>query len=268
MMLPSRKYCRTLHAPISLGTSSDDRFMPRGYLRAFAEAPEGLIISEKLDGQNNCLNQYGVFARSHTSPSQHPWDRPLWQRWQLIKKDLKNLEIFGENMFGIHSIAYRKLESYFYVFAVREGDYWLSWEEVKFYAALLDFPTVPEIPISRPLRAFFDGQNTEEQILAQWLEENLEMPWQKSVETGGKLAGYDPKTKEPCSEGFVVRHRAGFSSQNKLIDTAENEFGNLFKLVRASHVKTEVHWSKTWQAAPLCDYEKYKWFGYEYLGSG
>ncbi len=55
--------------------------------------------------------------------------------------DLKNIEIFGENMYGIHSIAYKNLESYFYVFAVREGDVWLSWEEVKFYAELFDFPT-------------------------------------------------------------------------------------------------------------------------------
>ena len=27
-----QKYARSLHAPISLGTTSDDRFMPRGYL--------------------------------------------------------------------------------------------------------------------------------------------------------------------------------------------------------------------------------------------
>ena len=27
-----QKYARSLHAPISLGTTSDDRFMPRGFL--------------------------------------------------------------------------------------------------------------------------------------------------------------------------------------------------------------------------------------------
>lgn len=30
---------------------------------------------------------------------------------------------------------------------MRQGDYWLSWEEVKFYAALFDFPTVPELTL-------------------------------------------------------------------------------------------------------------------------
>ena len=114
----SQKYSRTLHAPISLGTTSDDRFIPSGYLKAFADMDD-VVITEKLDGQNNCFNKYGVFARSHAAPSLHPWDKPLRERWQLIKNDLNDLEIFGENMYAIHSIAYRKLESYFYVFAVK-----------------------------------------------------------------------------------------------------------------------------------------------------
>ena len=36
-MNESRKYCRSLHAQISLGTTSDDRFMPNGYIKAFAK---------------------------------------------------------------------------------------------------------------------------------------------------------------------------------------------------------------------------------------
>ena len=83
-MNQSQKYCRTLHAPISLGTTSDDpagicfavRIMPRGYLQAFADMKD-LVITEKLDGQNNCFNKYGVFARSHSAPSIHPWDKPF-----------------------------------------------------------------------------------------------------------------------------------------------------------------------------------------------
>ncbi|MGB1019407.1 MAG: RNA ligase family protein, partial [Chitinophagales bacterium] len=128
-MNESRKYCRSLHAQISLGTTSDDRFMPNNYVKSFAEM-DNLVLTEKLDGQNNCFNKYGVFARSHTAVSAHPWDKPLRERWELIKNDLNDLEIFGENMYGIHSIAYKNLESYFYVFAVRDGDTWLSWEEV------------------------------------------------------------------------------------------------------------------------------------------
>ena len=75
----SRKYCRSPHAHISLGTSSDDRFMPTGYVRSFAEK-EALVLTEKLDGQNNCFSKRGVFARSHAAPTEHPWDRPMRER--------------------------------------------------------------------------------------------------------------------------------------------------------------------------------------------
>lgn len=262
-MNQSRKYCRSLHAKISLGTTSDDRFMPDGYLKAFAEM-DALVLTEKLDGQNNCFNKDGVFARSHAAPTVHPWDKPLRDRWELIKKDLGDLEIFGENMYGIHSIAYRKLESYFYVFAVRENDTWLSWEEVKSYAAMLDFPTVPEIPISKALKSMYQENQDENRILRKWLQENLLMDWDKSVETPGLLSGYDPKTGNDCSEGFVIRNASKFTTNGGNIPTNENEFNNLFKLVRSSHVQTDVHWSKTWQPAKLVDYAKYNWYGYEF----
>ena len=209
-MSHSTKYCRSLHAQISLGTTSDDRFMPNGYVAAFAEM-DNLILTEKLDGQNNCFKKEGLFARSHTAPTVHPWDKPLRDRWQLIKNDLGNLELFGENMYGIHSIAYDQLESYFYVFGAREGDQWLSWEEVKFYAQLFDFPTVPEINVEISLAALFQEDQDENKILATWFEKNLGMNWETSVETAGLLGGYDPSNRKACSEGFVVRNANGLS---------------------------------------------------------
>ena len=263
-MNESRKYGRTLHAPISLGTTSDDRFMPKGYLKAFAQM-EDLVLTEKLDGQNNCFNKYGVFARSHTSPSIHPWDKPLRERWQLLKNDFNDLEIFGENMYAIHSIAYRKLESYFYVFAVREKDQWLSWEEVKFYAEIFDFPTVPEIKIKKKLKDYFVDNKDENKLLEEWLAINLGMPWVESVQTEGILGGYSPENGKSCSEGFVIRNKNEFKTNEGVIPTAANEFNNLFKIVRKSHVKTDVHWTKTWKPSQLINYSKYHWFSYQFM---
>lgn len=265
-MNQSRKYCRTLHAPISLGTTSEDRIMPTGYLKAFVEM-EDLVITEKLDGQNNCFNKYGVFARSHSAPSIHPWDKPLRERWELLKNDLNDLEIFGENMYAIHSIAYSKLESYFYVFAIREKEQWLSWEEVKFYADFFEFPTVPQIIIKTTLKELFHShQNKDEnEILAQWLTINLGMPWMQSVETEGILGGCSPENGESCSEGFVIRNKKGFKTNEGAIKVADNEFNNIFKLVRQSHVKTDVHWTKTWKPSQLIDYHKYNWFNYQFM---
>ena len=137
----SRKYGRTYHYPFSPGTTSDDR-INFDYWKHL-QIIDSLVHTEKLDGENTCLNKYGVFARSHAAPTQHPWARYLWERWHLIREDLGELEIFGENLYAIHSIRYEALEQHFFVFAIREGERWLSWEEVEFYAALLDWPTVP-----------------------------------------------------------------------------------------------------------------------------
>ena len=269
-MNESQKYCRSLHAPISLGTTSDDRFMPPGYLGAFARMSNGHVLTEKLDGENNLFSRHGLFARSHTAATVSPWTKPLRERWELIKNDLGDLEIFGEGMHGIHSIKYHNLESYYYVFGVRENERWLSWEEVKFYAALFDFPTVPEIKIKVPLKDFYKEGVDENKQLQEWFKINLGMSWEEYVLTPGALNGQDYDRKNDIlgpigCEGFVLRNADGFTTNGGEIKVAENEFNNLFKLVRAKHVKTDEHWTKNWKPASLVDYKKYSWFGYEYL---
>ena len=262
----STKYGRSLHAHISLGSTSDDRFMPSGYVQAFANMKE-LVMTEKLDGQNNCFSSKGLFARSHGLPSQLPWDKPLIDRWNLIKNDLDDLEIFGENMYGVHSIAYKNLESYFYVFGVRQGDTWLSWEDVKEVAALFDFPTVPQIRLSVALKDFYQKGVDENKQLENWLKLNIGVTWEESINTPGLLGGYDPETLKPASEGFVIRNAESFKMNEGEIKVAPNEFANLMKLVRKGHVQTDEHWTKNWEPASLIDYAKYGWYGYEYLSN-
>jgi len=263
-MNESQKYGRSLHAQISLGTTSDDRFMPDGYVKVFADM-RALRLSEKLDGQNNCFNKYGVFARSHTSSSAHPWDKPLIDRWQLFKNDLGDLEIFGENMYATHSIRYTKLESFFYMFGVRDKGVWLPWEEVCFYAGMLDFPVVPTIEIKVPLKEFYRADINENKLLQDWFKINLGMTWEESTKTSGLLGGIDLITGLPASEGFVVNGIDGGASNSGIIPVQSNEFNTLFKVVREGHVKTDEHWTENWTPGALIDCEKYKWYGYEYL---
>jgi hypothetical protein len=142
-MAISQKYGRTYHYPFSPGTTSDDR-IAHDYWEHLQRIPN-LIHTEKLDGENNCLSKLGVFARSHAAPTTSPWTESLRRFWQLVKHDLGDLEIFGENLYAIHSIEYRKLEHHFYAFGIREHDRWFSWEETQFYANMLDLPTIPVI---------------------------------------------------------------------------------------------------------------------------
>ena len=175
-------------------------------------------------------------------------------------------------MYGVHSIAYNKLESYFYVFAVRVKDIWLSWDEVKEIASIFDFPTVPELSITKKLSEMHGNggfsPKKESKTLAQWFTENLGMSWEESVNTSGLLGGYNPQTLEPASEGFVVRNANEFKTNSGALNVAPNEFNNLFKVVRKGHVQTDEHWTKHWKPAKLMDYQKYGWYGYEHLSRG
>ncbi len=225
-MAISQKYGRTYHYPFSPGTTSDDR-IAHDYWEKIQHIPN-LIHTEKLDGENNCLSKYGVFARSHAAPTTSPWTASIRRYWQSIKNDLGNLEIFGENLYAIHSIEYRQLEHHFYVFAIREFDHWLSWEETQFYAGLLDLPTVPVLKREKTPQ---DQQLFQKEILS-------------LVKGRGNFEPYDIMDGQPATiEGIVSRNEEAY-----LVD---NFADNLFKYVRKGHVKTNEHWTRQWKRAPL-----------------
>ena len=222
----SRKYGRTFHFPFSPGTTSDDR-INYDYWEDIAQL-KTVIHTEKLDGENNCLSINGVFARSHAAPTTSPWTRHLREKWNQIKNDLGDYEIFGENLFAIHSIEYKLLEHHYYVFAVRENNQWLSWEETKFIAGAFDMPVVPVLAIQNN----FDNKNAFEQNV-------LEIVKQQS-----DFLSLDFTTKKPCTiEGIVSRNIDSF-----LVDDFQQ---NVFKYVRKEHVKTDEHWTRNWKRAPL-----------------
>ncbi len=221
----SRKYGRTFHYPFSPGTTSDDR-INHIYWDNMIQIND-IVHTEKLDGENTCLNQYGVFARSHAAPTIHPWANYLKERWSLIKNDLGALEIFGENIYAIHSIEYLNIETHFYVFAIRYHDQWLSWEEVKFYAQLLDFQTVPEIQFVKT-----DSQ------------ESFEKTVREIVKQESQFQSVDAYSKTPCTlEGIVSRNVDAYP--------VASFKQNVFKYVRKDHVKTDEHWTRNWKRARL-----------------
>ena len=225
-MAISEKYGRTYHFPFSPGTTSDDRIQ-HDYWQCISAIPS-LMHTEKLDGENNCLSRYGVFARSHVAPTTSPWTESLRRYWQLVKHDLGNLEIFLENLYAVHSIAYKNLDHHFYVFAVREHDRWLSWEETSFYAAMLDLPTVPVI----------------QQLQTPLVKADFESDILNIVKGPGSFNAHDAATGTPVTmEGIVTRNAAGFPVHA----FAEN----VFKYVRKGHVKTDVHWTRNWRRATL-----------------
>ncbi|MFL9482070.1 RNA ligase family protein [Chitinophagaceae bacterium LWZ2-11] len=221
------KYGRTYHFPFSPGTTSDDR-INYDYWND-VQKMETIVLTEKLDGENNCMNKYGVFARSHAAPTTSAWAQEIRQRWQILKNDLSDIELFGENLYAIHSIEYKRIEHYYYVFAVRCMDKWLSWDEVKFYASFFDLPTVPELE-------FFEVKDLE--------KDKLEKSVKVFSTEHSEFESYDIVTGNTCSrEGVVVRN----TNEYAVSDFANN----VFKYVRKGHVKTDEHWTRHWKRAKL-----------------
>ena len=211
--MESRKYSRTYHFPFSEGATNDDRIQDDWQKILQHE----IVVTEKLDGENTCVKDIGVFARSHAAPTQSAWSKNMQPIWERLKNEMGDLEIFGENLYGIHSIEYEKLSDYFFVFAIREGEKWLSWAEIEDYCALFDLKTVPVVKIGT-------------------FEEKSVLPFIKNEIKSGSAFGGE------C-EGFVFRNKNAFHV---------NDFAtNVLKYVRKNHVQTDEHWTKNWKRAKL-----------------
>lgn len=209
------KYPRTYHLPWSKGATSDDRIL--NSIEYFINID--LVITEKLDGSNSAITQKGVYGRSHVDFSRNPWDKELWNLQRIIGRDIsENVYLFGENMEGIHSIEYSNLDSYFYLFGVRDNNIWISWDGVEEYSYLLEIPTVPVL---------WKGNVSSEKELSQLVNGLIS----KKSKLGGDL------------EGIVIRNADHFHND-------DFEF-NVVKWVRPNHVTTSTHWTRNWRKAKI-----------------
>ena len=213
-------YPSTPHLPFSPEVHSDDTVLCDEQGLCFASGD--IVVTEKLDGGNCCIHQGRVYARTHAQEATHRSFGPI----KALAATLcgawdSDLAFFGENMTGIHSIEYKNLTSYFYLFAVRRADgHWLPWAAVEQHAERLGLPTVPvlfkgRIPSLQDLRGLMD----------------------RAAQSHSAVGlGVKP-------EGFVVRAAGGFSDAEFPMAVA--------KYVRKGHVQTDDDWRRTWRKAAL-----------------
>jgi hypothetical protein len=197
------KYPRTWHLPDSPNRGADGDHAHADY--ATFEGRE-VVVTEKLDGENTTIYADGHCHARSVSSGYHPtrtWVRALAGR---VSHALPaGWRICGENTYGLHSIAYDRLPSYFQLFAVYdEGDTCLSWADTEEWAGGLGVDIVPVL---------FRGTFDRDTVLA--------------LLTGPSAFG-------PEREGIVVRWAQAFPRGDH-----ERATG---KLVRKDHVKTDQHW--------------------------
>eukprot|EP00760_Papus_ankaliazontas_P034850 PhM_4_TR7524/c0_g1_i1/m.81097 len=227
-------YPRTPHFSFSPGINPDDTATGDDIWHQQQDPSllTDVVVTEKLDGGNCCIRLLAesgtpaVYARTHGKEATHPSFGPVktlaaQSQWNLDP----DMMYFGECMFGIHSIEYKNLSSFFYLFAVFDvrRQAWLAWDEVVQTAQhVLECPHVPVV-----YRGALPGTPKQ---LQRMLEE-----WMKGPSSVGGSA----------REGFVVRVAAEFPPP-------ASDFGRyIAKYVRKGHVQTDDTWLRTWQRASL-----------------
>jgi hypothetical protein len=195
------KYPRTSHLPWSEGMTDDD-VRNQSVDQFFGM---GVVVTEKMDGENTTLYRNTMHARSLDS-NNHPsrdWVKRFWSeiRWNIPE----GWRVCGENLFARHSIEYTDLESYFMGFSIwDERNVCLSWADT------LEWFDVIGVT---PVRVLFEGAFDEKVI------KNLS----KTMDLNK-------------SEGYVVRNASEFHY---------NVFAsNVAKYVRKNHVQSEKHWTQ------------------------
>jgi hypothetical protein len=233
-METSIKYPRTHHLPWSdtIGPDGDHVLRDLNCFRGHE-----VVVTEKLDGENTTLYRTHLHARS-LDGRHHPsrgWIKAFHARMcHLIPTGWR---ICGESLYALHSIHYQALPSYYVVFAVHDGERFLSWDDTERFCAALSSPleTDPGTidPASTDPTQIGSNQITlpsDDRLLTTapllyrglWNEKKIKACFSGRSAYGG------------AQEGYVVRRSDAFQ---------EADFqSSVAKYVRPNHVQTDQHW--------------------------
>ena len=175
-----------------------------------------VVVTEKLDGGNTLLHAGEVYARSVSVPSDGKW-MAMVKKHHAWKVNEPDIYLYGEDIYGVHSIAYDPVaeQQTFHAFALRDGDgTFAAFADVEEYARQRQIPVVPVLFRGRfrsvsEIRVFIEQAHSEPSVL------------------GGER------------EGVVLRLARRFPAA---------EFrDNVCKSVRLGHVQTDEHWTRNWR---------------------
>ena len=206
------KYPRTPYWPWSpaVGRDDDVHRQPKRFVGV------SVVVTEKVDGGNTLLHAGRVYGRSVSAASDAKW-MAMVRKHHAWKVSEPHVYLYGEDIYGVHSIAYEPVLEHhtFYAFALRDGrGVFAPFAEVEAYAKQREIPVVPVLfrgcfQSLTEIRAFVDRAHGESSLL------------------GGER------------EGVVLRLARGFPA---------SEFPlNVCKSVRVGHVQSDEHWTRKWR---------------------
>jgi RNA ligase-like protein len=201
---------RTLHLPWSRSVGDDDRVLAN--LDAFAG--EEVVVTAKMDGRGTTMMRDLVYAKSIAGVSGPGTSRIKALHATIAQHLPEDWRLCGEDMQVEHSIAYRNLRAYFYLFAAwDERNVARSWDETLELATILDLVPVPVL---------YRGP---------WVADEIRALGEITELEGDPLEGYVVRVTRAFSAGETPRVvgkfvRAGHNTmagRKKRTDLAENQ---------------------------------------------
>ena len=207
----SAKYPATPYWPWSPAIGRDDHV----HTNSERFVGDAVVVTEKLDGSSTLLHAAKSYGRSMSAPSGGKWMAMVKKHhaWKVTEPDVY---LYGEDIYGVHSITYDPVEEQetFYAFALRDSNGgFAAFADLESYAKSKEIPVVPVLfkgcfGSIGEIRAFVEHAHGEPSVL------------------GG------------LREGVVLRLARGFPSE---------EFSDkVCKSVRVCHVQTDEHWTRKW----------------------
>ena len=201
---------RTYHLPWSPGKTEDDKTL----LDLSCLESQHIVVTIKMEGENTSLYRQGLHARSLEYTSRKDRERIKALHAEIAHDIPEGWRVCGENVWAVHSIEYKDLESFFYVFGVwNEHNICLSWNETEEWAQLLGLKTVPVL---------YKGA---------WKPDLHNLLVKNHIENGTL------RFEDNEMEGYVVRVAGEFPYSVFRTHVA--------KYVREGHVKTQAHWTRS-----------------------
>lgn len=209
------KYPRTPYWPSSPAVAPDGRITrdPAAFIG------QEIVMTEKLDGGNTLLYRGNAYGRSVSMPATAPWFG-LVKKHHAWKTTGLDCYLYGEDIYGVHSIAYAPVseDRTFYAFALRRGEIFESHDALVELAGKLNMPVVPVL---------WRGRVSSVEQINRMIADAHAAP----SGLGGER------------EGVVLRLAEAFHA------SAFEQ--SVVKSVRAGHVQTDEHWSRNWQPCRL-----------------
>ncbi len=178
------------------------------------------VVTEKLDGGNTLLHRGEMYGRGVSAPSIGKW-MAMVRKHHAWKVTEPGIFLYGEDIYGVHSIEYDPVSENetFYAFALRFADGSFS-----SFQALVSHAEEREIPL---VPVLYEGEFRSVSEIRDFVSH----------------AHTEPSALGGAREGVVIRLARPFPA---------SEFHlNVCKSVRAGHVQSDEHWSKSWRTCRI-----------------